>query len=228
MHGGKALHRGHPSPGGDGALRLRLEAKLDWTSAGPSVLVRVVVCQLGRRVTGRRVDVSAGTADLRGSRSSPSESNEIMPDVLDRIHRELHARLEELRPLVDEQRRLEAALQALGGVPIEAPSAPSASPPTPKRSRAGKPASGQSRTGARRTSGQPRKRAPRGANRDALLRALGEHPGATSAELASASGVDRNTLYALLARLVKAGELHSSKLPSGRTGYSLNAAPPDA
>ena len=136
-----------------------------------------------------------------------------MADLLDRIRDELHARIEDLRPLVDEQRRLEAALQALGESSRTAPAVSSAKAPSPARATR-KPASGQ-----------PRKRAPRGANRDAVLRAVRVQPGATSAELASASRVGRNTLYALLARLVKDGALQASKLPSGRTGYSLSEPP---
>ena len=66
-----------------------------------------------------------------------------------------------------------------------------------------------------------RKRAPRGANRQAVLRAASERPGGTRAELAAVSGVDPNTLSALLARLVKAGELQTRALPTGRTGYAL-------
>ena len=131
-----------------------------------------------------------------------------MADLVDRIRSELHARLDELRPLVDEQRRLEAALLALGE--SSAPAAPSSRPSLPA-------------SAARKAaSGRPRKRAPRGANRDAVLRAVRDHPAATSAELASASGVGRNTLYALLARLVKDGLLQTVKLPGGRTGYSLS------
>ena len=138
-----------------------------------------------------------------------------MADLLDRIRGELHARLEELRPLVDEQRRLEAALQALGESRRTAPAVSSAKPPAPPRAT------------RKRASGQPRKRAPRGANRDAVLVAVRAHPGATSAELASASRVGRNTLYALLARLVKDGALQTAKLPSGRTGYTLSDSSAD-
>lgn len=43
----------------------------------------------------------------------------------------------------------------------------------------------------------------------------------TSAELSSVSAVDRNTLYGLLTRLVKDGELQTRSLPTERTGYSL-------
>ena len=133
-----------------------------------------------------------------------------MADLLDRIRTEMHARLEDLRPLVDEQRRLEAALHALGDSAPAASSASSAGPRAPASSRARK-----------RAPAQPRKRAPRGANREAVLAAVRDRPGATSAELASVSGVERNTLYGLLARLVKEGELKTCELPTGRTGYAL-------
>ena len=44
-----------------------------------------------------------------------------MPDLLDRIRAEMNTRLAELRPLVDEERRLDAALQALGNATNDAP-----------------------------------------------------------------------------------------------------------
>jgi predicted HTH transcriptional regulator len=99
-------------------------------------------------------------------------------------------------------------------------------------------ATGGARRRARRNgaAATPRKRAPRGANREAVLRVLQERPGASSGELASVSGVERNTLNGLLARLVKDGEVEKRELPSGRAGYALNdgrsdeptsATPPD-
>ncbi len=69
----------------------------------------------------------------------------------------------------------------------------------------------------------PRKRARRGANREAVLRAAKERPGASSGELTVTSGVERSTLHALLARLVKAGELEKRTFPTGQTGYALSA-----
>lgn len=140
-----------------------------------------------------------------------------MVDLLDRIRTQMSTRLAELRPLVDEQRRLEAALQALGDAEKTASASTPASPPAPPKSRARKP-----------TPAKPRKRAPRGANREALLRAVEQRPGATSAELATVSGIGRNTLNGLLARLVKAGELQTCALPTGRTGYALSAPRPQA
>lgn len=132
-----------------------------------------------------------------------------MPDLLDRIRAEMSTRLAELRPLVDEHCRLEAVLQALGDATTSAAS-DWAGPVAPVRPRGAKP-----------TSDKQGKRAARGANREAVLRAVKDRPGATRTELANVSGVERNTLYGLLARLVNAGELQTRSLPTGRTGYAL-------
>ena len=61
-----------------------------------------------------------------------------------------------------------------------------------------------------------------------MLRAAQERPGATSAELATLSGVQGGTLQPLLARLVKNGELQKQTLPTGRTGYAMGPTPPEA
>ncbi len=134
-----------------------------------------------------------------------------MPDVLDRIRDEMNARVEELRPLVEEHARLSQAVTALDDVADRMP-APAASL-SPTRA--------PGRGAAKPTPAAARERAPRGANRLAVLQAAGDRPGATRAELARASGVQPNTLSALLARLVKSGELQTEALPTGRTGYSL-------
>ena len=131
-----------------------------------------------------------------------------VPDLLDRIHEEISTRLAELRPLVDEHRRLAAAVQALGDVQGEAAVLASASLPVTTKPRKTSPS-------------HARRRAPRGANREAVLRAAQERPGATGAELAAVSGIQRNTLNALLARLVNSGELQTMALPTGRIGYAL-------
>jgi len=136
-----------------------------------------------------------------------------MPDLLDRIRTEMSTRLAELRPFVDEHRRLHAALQALGDVAGGA-AAESTSPPAPAKPRARK-----------ATPAKPRTRAPRGANRAAVVRALQDRPGATGAELATVSGVERNTLYTVLTRLVREGRVQPQALPTGRTGYVLSEPP---
>jgi hypothetical protein len=143
-------------------------------------------------------------------RSCCDSSEASVTDLLDDIREQITTRLGELRPVVDEHRRLEAALQALGEANRELSVAAPAGPPA--------------RTSARVPKAAPAralKRAPRGANRQALLRAVEERPGGTRAELAALSGIERNTLSALLARLVKRGELQTRALPTGRIGYAL-------
>jgi MarR family protein len=133
-----------------------------------------------------------------------------MPDLLDRIKTEIHERLEESRAAVAEYERLEAARRALDGS--------GGSTATRGSARRTQRAAPRQRSTGRR--GSARQRAPRGANRDAVLRVVSERPGVTTAELAVASGVDRNTLYALLANLTKRGELERRRLPGGKAGYA--------
>jgi DNA-binding MarR family transcriptional regulator len=54
-----------------------------------------------------------------------------------------------------------------------------------------------------------------------VLRAVENRPGATSSELAAVSGIKPSTLYTLLARLVKHGDLQTHTLPTGRSGYAI-------
>ena len=77
------------------------------------------------------------------------------------------------------------------------------------------------RAGKRTAGSRPRKRAPRGANRAAVLSVVVDRPGATSGEIAAASGVDRNVVYSLLRLLVANGELRKEELPTGTTGYAI-------
>ena len=144
-----------------------------------------------------------------------------MPDLLDQIRTDVHVRLSELRPLVEEHRRLETALRALTAVEDNA-SGPAA---------VGSAGRGATRTSEGReahaaTSVKRRPRAPRGANRQAVLAAVRERPGASAAEIAAVSGVERNTLHGVLRRLVQQGDVHTRKLPTGRTGYALGDTQP--
>jgi hypothetical protein len=133
-----------------------------------------------------------------------------MPDLLDRVTAEIRDRLEASRAAVAEYERLEAARRALDGT--------DGSAPTGRRARR-QPSSAPRRrsTPAR---GRARKRAPRGANREAVLRVVNERPGVTTAELAAASGVERNTLYALVATMTNRGDLERRELPGGKAGYT--------
>jgi hypothetical protein len=121
-----------------------------------------------------------------------------MADFLDEKKREIEARLKELRPLVDEFHRLEAAAAALDGVG----SAPGAGAPARRGSRraaapAGAPATGQQRRRVRpRGSGTRSKQA---------LELVRTRPGITIPEIAEAMGIQQNYLYRVLPALQKDG-----------------------
>lgn len=139
-----------------------------------------------------------------------------MPDFLDNTINEIRDRLNELRPLVEEFQRLEAAEQALAGVdgsdasPSPAPSArPSTSTKTgPKRSRSGR-------------RGRPKGGGSRATQALELVR---ERPGITISELAEAMGIQQNYLYRVMPdlaeqRLVtKSGRGWHARTPAGTTG----------
>ena len=125
------------------------------------------------------------------------------------------ARLRASEAAVREYERLEAALAALSGEPLRP------RPVVPRRR-------GRARLENAPRHRRPRsrsKRAPRGANRAAALRAIGEHPGAGVADLVAATGISRGVLYALLGRLTEQGEIRKQALPGDATGYVLAGAP---
>jgi hypothetical protein len=129
-----------------------------------------------------------------------------MADFLDEKRKEIQARLKELRPLVDEYHRLEAAEQALSGV------APSASPPaapTPRRSRAQR-----STAAPRSTASNGRRGRPRGSGTRAnqALDLVRSRPGITIPELAEAMDIKQNYLYRVMPSLAEQGLV----LKSGR------------
>ena len=121
-----------------------------------------------------------------------------MVDFLDEKKREIDARLKELRPLVEEFRRLEAAAAALGGVPASAGRA--AGPPPKRRQQrraaAAAPAAGTRRRGRPRGSGTRSKQA---------LELVRTRPGITIPEIAEAMGIQQNYLYRVLPSLQKDG-----------------------
>ena len=112
-----------------------------------------------------------------------------MADFLDEKRKEIQARLKELRPLVDEYHRLEAAEQALSGVPGKPATA---APATTRRRR-----SSSSSNGRR---GRPRGSGTRAAQ---ALQLVSERPGITIPELADAMGIKQNYLYRALPGLEK-------------------------
>jgi hypothetical protein len=170
-------------------------------------------------------------------------------ELLDRIEKEIRERLAATRAAVLEHERLQAALQALtetgeeaaravkgrvsrrstgGGAPRSAsqPSVQRVASPAETTAEPVPTAAPRARSAGQRKTPAARPRAPRGANREAVLKVVGERPGVTSAELAAASGVPRGTLASLLRTLVTRGELEKRSLPGGKTGYALSSTAP--
>ena len=121
-----------------------------------------------------------------------------MPDFLEEKKREIDARLKELRPLVDEYHRLEAAsaaLQGVGGTTNTRASAPAARR-TRRRSSTSATSSGTGRRGRPRGSGTRSKQA---------LELVRSRPGITIPEIAESIGIQQNYLYRVLPSLQKDG-----------------------
>jgi hypothetical protein len=133
-------------------------------------------------------------------------------DFLDQKRHEIAARLKELRPLVEEYERLEAAAAALDGVSATSlmlattRRAPARSKPSPGRT-------GGASQGGRR--GRPKGSGTRGAEALALVR---ENPGITIPEIAEKMGIKQNYLYRVLPGLAQDGLV----VKEGR-GWKANA-----
>lgn len=120
-----------------------------------------------------------------------------MADFLDEKRSEIGARLKELKPLVEEYRRLEAAAAALDGVPQQNGNAPSARR-APTRAAS---------TGARRARGTGRRGRPKGSGTRGAeaLKLVREKPGITIPEIAEQMGIKQNYLYRVLPGLAEDG-----------------------
>jgi hypothetical protein len=136
-------------------------------------------------------------------------------DFLDEKRQEITARLKELKPLVDEYSRLEAAASALAGVGGSTSSSTNATVAAPTRRGPGRPrGSGAGKKAAKATAavaapkaarkpGRPKKgRAGRrkgSGTRAAEARAFVQgQPGITIPELAAKMGIKQNYLYRVL------------------------------
>jgi hypothetical protein len=111
----------------------------------------------------------------------------VVTDFLDEKHREIVARLDELKPLVEEYSQLEAAAAALAGV------------------------SGAPRP-AKRRAGRSRGRGERAAEALSLVQ---EQPGITIPELATKMGIEKNYLYRVLPRLKRVCKVKRSGYVAG-------------
>ena len=119
-----------------------------------------------------------------------------MADFLDEKRSEIGARLKELKPLVEEYQRLEAAVAALEGVPQTNGNAPTRRPSARSTSTSSRRGKGSGRRGRPKGSGT------RGAEALALVRA---QPGITIPEIAEKMGIKQNYLYRVLPGLADDG-----------------------
>ncbi len=134
-----------------------------------------------------------------------------MADFLDEKKREIEARLKELRPLVDEFHRLEAAAAALDGVGGASGAPARASRGSRRTASAAAPSTGPRRRGRPRGSGTRSKQA---------LELVRTRPGITIPEIAEAMGIQQNYLYRVLPALQKDGLVRKE----GRGWQPLEAA----
>jgi hypothetical protein len=128
-----------------------------------------------------------------------------MADFLDEKRSEIRARLKELKPLVDEYQRLEAAAAALDGVPANAlgGGAASAGATATRRARSqAAPKRAKSNGSGSGRRGRPKGTGTRGAEALALVRSK---PGITIPEIAEQMGIKQNYLYRVLPGLADDG-----------------------
>jgi Winged helix-turn-helix DNA-binding len=127
-----------------------------------------------------------------------------MADLVGQIQRDIERRLAELRPLIEEKDQLETVLAALkngggGGAPARS---------------AGRSTANAGR--ARYAAGRGR-RAPRGANREAILGVVRERPGITAREVADVTQIAKPTVHTTISQLKRKGIL----APEGANGVKL-------
>ena len=118
-----------------------------------------------------------------------------MSDFLDEKRKEIQARLKELKPLVDEYTRLEAAERALAGV--------SGGGATATR----RPATRRPRATSKSSNGTGRRGRPKGSGQRATqaLELVRGRPGITIPELATEMGIKQNYLYRVMPDLAEQG-----------------------
>jgi hypothetical protein len=146
-----------------------------------------------------------------------------MPELLlPRLKREIEARLAELRPIVAEAERLEAAKDTLlaeaAAVGTAAPRRPRAALPsngfraelrngaasTPVAAAANGNGHGTARNGTNESDDD---HAPRGANQTAILAIVEERPGVSVAEIASVTKIAKPTVATTVSKLKREGVL---------------------
>lgn len=122
-----------------------------------------------------------------------------MADFVDEKRQEMESRLKELKPLVDEYHRLEAAVHALAGVgasALRSATAPARSLSPRKRSSSARKSTGTGKRGRPKGSGQRGKQA---------LEIVRAKPGITIPEIAETMGIKQNYLYRVMPGLQQDG-----------------------
>ena len=135
-----------------------------------------------------------------------------MTDFLQEKKNEIDARLKELKPLVDEYHRLEAAAAALSGVDV-----PGRQGSAPARARSTRRSSGSGNGGGDGRRGRPKGSGTRAKEALDLVRS---RPGVTIPEIAEAMGIKQNYLYRVMPELQKDGLVRKE----GRGWMALDAA----
>jgi hypothetical protein len=126
------------------------------------------------------IDVSGGIPIFR-----------VMAELLDEVRAEINARIDELRPVVDEAANLERALEALN------------TPASPAR-RDGRRARRARASTGRSTTRTARQQVPLSA---AVIDYVRAHPGATAGDVANGLGRRRSSIATRLTQLAKSGQL---------------------
>lgn len=118
-----------------------------------------------------------------------------MAELLDDVRAQINARIEELRPLVDEAAILQRALDALNAT----------ASPAQRDGRRGRRARTSTGRSATRT---VRRQVPLAA---AVIDYVRAHPGATAGDVASGLGRRRSSVATRLTQLAKSGQLTKAK-----------------
>jgi len=148
-----------------------------------------------------------GTSNQEGL---PTVASTTPEQVIEDRLREINQQLEGLESLQAERERLTRALSALrtdaGG--------------NGRTRRGRRPSGGQSGRRRTRSSG---KRAPRGSNQTAILDHVTANPGATTPQIAEATGIARPVVYSAVSRLAAAGRLSKRSQDDGQVSYEVAA-----
>ncbi len=133
-----------------------------------------------------------------------------MTETLAQIRQTVDARLRELEPYVEEYRQLREVASSLssgsGGRPAGRRSRRDANGPLARP-----PAAVKTTSSGRRSSGKggSGRRAPRGQNREAILRLIGARPGISNREIADESGIDRRVVATAISKYKRDGLLQA-------------------